>query len=257
MQNRNVFNLVLVACLVIAAFGCKGKKKVAATETTPKSVNELPTKTVLMNSQSEWTFYTSKADVSIEGAGINRTVDATIKMQKDSIIWISVGLFGIEGARVFMQKDSITVLNKLDKSYSRMGWAEIGAYVGTELNLAKTQSLIVANLLIAPDSNYKLKKDSALYFMERIMENTIYKVRFDSINHQLHYSFFRGEKTGKYLTVNYGNYEVLDKGSFPKTIKLNANDGLKKFDADIKINNINMDAFGVLPTTIPNSFKRL
>ena len=49
-----------------------------------------------------------------------------LKLEKDSVIWISVGLFGLEGARIFMHQDSITVLNKLDKSYSKLSWNEAG-----------------------------------------------------------------------------------------------------------------------------------
>jgi hypothetical protein len=39
-------------------------------------------------------------------------------MKKDSLIWISVnGALGIEGMRVLIDKDSVRILNKLDKEY--------------------------------------------------------------------------------------------------------------------------------------------
>lgn len=255
MQHKIVY--IVLVLIGFGTFGCKAKKQVAGTTPVAKPVNELMAEDALKKSQSEWTYYTSKADASVDGAGISQTADATIKMQKDSIIWISVGLFGFEGARIFMLPDSITILNKLNKSYSRMGWDEIGNYVGTDLNLRKTQNLLVANLLLPSDSNYKLNRDSSLYFIERIMESSLYKIRLDSISHHILYSFFRGEKTGKHLTIWYNDYEKVGVGRFPKIINMSAKDGLKKFDAHLKISNINTDAFGTLPTTVPSSFKRL
>ena len=60
------------------------------------------------------TFYgKAKADFSSERASGNVTV--YIRMQKDSVIWISItGPLNIEGARVLITPDSVKIINKLE-----------------------------------------------------------------------------------------------------------------------------------------------
>jgi hypothetical protein len=64
--------------------------------------------------------FTAKIDVDyVGGDGKKESVNATLRMYKDSVIWISVtGVFGIEGLRAYITKDSVRLINKLDKTYA-------------------------------------------------------------------------------------------------------------------------------------------
>jgi hypothetical protein len=242
---------ILIVSVFISA--CKSRKNSNDT----RAFKKLSTMDALSASISDWQFYSAKAKVDIEGAGLSKSVDAVIKMEKDSVIWISVGLFGLEGARIFMHQDSITVLNKLDKSYSKLSWNEAGNYVGAELTLKSTQSLLLGNLLLPVDSLYELNQDSALYYLERIVAKSIYKVKLDSFDYHLVNSYFRGEKTGKNIRFSYSSYEKVDSAFVPGLIELKAKDGLKNFKGKIRLSNMNLEAFGPLPTRIPASYKRI
>lgn len=64
-------------------------------------------------------FKTFQAKVKVEYEGTNGGDQATanIRMQKDSVIWISLtGLLGIEGFRLLVNKDSVHLMNKLNKT---------------------------------------------------------------------------------------------------------------------------------------------
>jgi hypothetical protein len=51
------------------------------------------------------------------GDGKNYDVNATMRMYKDSAIWLSANaVLGIEAMRVLITKDSVKLLNKLDKT---------------------------------------------------------------------------------------------------------------------------------------------
>jgi len=233
-------------------FACKNRKETESVTAFKK----ISAQDALLSSETAWNFYSARARVELDGAGLTKSVDAVIKMQKDSVIWVSVSLFGLEGARVFMHKDSITILNKLQKTFFKISWKEASNYVGTELDLHKTQSLILGNLLQSIDSMYKLNQDSALYFIERIAIKSIYKVKLDSFDHRLKNSYFRGAKTGKNLKLKYSSYTYLDSAHLPGKIELNAKDGDKRFRGVIKLSNMNMGSFGALPVRVPSSFKR-
>ena len=252
MTLRKYHIICILLSLLIGLHACKGRKK--STASAPFKLES--TENALRASESNWNYYSAKAKVEVSGGGIEKSVDAVIKMRKDSVVWISLGLFGFEGMRIFMHKDSITILNKLDKSYSKLSWKKASDYVGADLNLSKTQSLLVGNLLMPIDSLYQLNQDSALYFIQRVTIASMYKVRLDSFTKELAFSYFRGAKTGKSMTLNYNKYDDMDSIRLPYMIKLSAKDGLSKFSGNISINSIDIEPFGILPTRVPASFER-
>ncbi|MEI9910287.1 MAG: DUF4292 domain-containing protein [Bacteroidota bacterium] len=89
----------------------------------------------------------------VGGDGKKENVNATLRMYKDSVIWIAVtGLFGIEGLRAFITKDSIKVINKLDKIYTGRSVAYVQEVTGLPLDLASLQDLLIGNPVFL-DSN--------------------------------------------------------------------------------------------------------
>ena len=68
-------------------------------------------------------------------------------MKKDSIIWISVnGALGIEGMRVLIDKDSVRILNKLDKEYQVRSLEYLQEVAAFPLDLRTVQELIIGIL---------------------------------------------------------------------------------------------------------------
>jgi hypothetical protein len=74
-------------------------------------------------------------------------------MYKDSVIWVAVtGLLGIEGLRAVITKDSIKIINKLDKIYTGRSVAYIQEVAGLPLDLRSLQELVIGNPVFL-DSN--------------------------------------------------------------------------------------------------------
>jgi hypothetical protein len=101
-----------------------------------------------------FTTFSGKLDVDyVGGDGRRENVNATLRMYKDSVIWISVtGLLGIEGLRALITKDSIKIINKLDKIYTGRSVAYIQEVAGLPLDLTALQDLLIGNPLFL-DSN--------------------------------------------------------------------------------------------------------
>ncbi|HEY6504518.1 MAG TPA: DUF4292 domain-containing protein [Chitinophagaceae bacterium] len=101
----------------------------------------------LQAQQINFKTFQAKVDVDyVGGDGKKENVNATLRMYKDSVIWISVtGLFGIEGLRAFITTDSIRIINKLDKIYTGRSVAYIQEVTGLPLDLPSLQDLIIGN----------------------------------------------------------------------------------------------------------------
>jgi hypothetical protein len=94
-----------------------------------------------------FTTFSAKMDVDyVGGDGKKENVNATLRMYKDSVIWIAVtGLFGIEGLRAIITKDSIKIVNKLDKIYTGRSVAYVQEVTGLPLDLPSLQELLIGN----------------------------------------------------------------------------------------------------------------
>ena len=76
----------------------------------------------------------------------NYDFNAFVRIQKDSIIWISINAaFGIEAFRVFITPDSVKVMDKLDKNVQYRSVEYIREIVQLPVDFFTLQNLIVGN----------------------------------------------------------------------------------------------------------------
>ncbi len=94
-----------------------------------------------------FTTFSAKIDVDyVGGDGKKENANAILRMYKDSVIWVAVtGLFGIEGLRAYITKDSIRIINKLDKIYTGRSVAYVQEVTGLPLGLHSLQELLIGN----------------------------------------------------------------------------------------------------------------
>jgi len=103
--------------------------------------------TKIRGTEISFTTFSAKIDVDyVGGNGKKENVNATLRMYKDSVIWVAItGLLGIEGLRAIITKDSIKIINKLDKIYTGRSVAYIQEVAGLPLELGSLQDLIIGN----------------------------------------------------------------------------------------------------------------
>ncbi|MEO5562319.1 MAG: DUF4292 domain-containing protein [Chitinophagaceae bacterium] len=98
--------------------------------------------------------FSAKINVDYQGADNKKyDVNANLRMYKDSVIWISVtAIFGIEGLRAYITKDSVKILNKQDKIYIARSVAYLQEVTGLPLDLRSLQEVLIGNPIFL-DSN--------------------------------------------------------------------------------------------------------
>ena len=108
----------------------------------------------LMANTIQFETFSAKINTDYEGGdGKKYDVNVFVRMKKDSIIWFSVnGALGIEGMRVVIDKDSVRILNKLDKEYQARSIAYLQEIAALPLDLHTVQQLIIGNPVFL-DSN--------------------------------------------------------------------------------------------------------
>jgi hypothetical protein len=143
---------VLVACRSTRPIQSAISKRDSAAENAskPKSDSAQTVEAVLQALDSNritFQTFTSKVNIDYRGSdGKNYNLNANLRMQRDSAIWISVNaVLGIEALRVLITKDSVKLIDKLNKTYQAHSISYLQTTTALPLDLPTLQDLIIGN----------------------------------------------------------------------------------------------------------------
>lgn len=163
----------------------------------------------------------AKIDFDSEKNGLSGT--ANIRIQKDSIIWVSLspGL-GIEAARVLITRDSIFLVDKVHKEYQKIAFRELSEKFDFDINYTIIQSLILGNL-IYPYDREKIVKSSAGYLYSQHHSNFFFENIIGSKSMKLEKLQVTDTLTENTISVNYGDFQLVQEQILPFEIKAKLN----------------------------------
>ena len=200
------------------------------------SEKELIKKINSQNISPEWTSLNSKIKVNKEGQEV--TINAHIRIKKDSIIWISVKApLGIEIFRTMITSDSVYYMNRMNKNYFIKHISHIREVVKTDVSFIKLQEIIFASpnitVLNSNKENYEILKD-------------IFRV----------YKMELQEEEDKKVSIRYSDYKVFsDIGGlyFPEKIFIDVKSE-EVFTAEINYTKIKFNKTSSISFKIPKSY---
>lgn len=116
------------------------------------------------------------ADAEVDSTSASFTV--TLRMKKDSVIWMSISKLGIEGARVLITKDSVKLLNRIKNNYFVGDFVYLSKIVGADLDFEMMQSILIGNSVEFYDEDEKIKPgiDNCQYTLGTIRKKRLRKV---------------------------------------------------------------------------------
>ena len=200
--------------------------------------------------------FNSKVNIDYEGSdGKKYNINANIRMYRDSAIWVSANdILGIEAMRVLITKDSVKLLNKLEKTYTARSVDYLQEITSLPLDLFTLQDLIIGNAVYV-DSNVVAfsKKSNTItllcignWFKNLVTldasNNSLLHLKLDDVNitrnrtADLNYSDYENkkgflfstkrkisvtEKTRLDIVLDFKQYELNEQVSFPFSVPKN------------------------------------
>jgi hypothetical protein len=148
-----IFILSLAACRSTRQIGTAIQKKdTIAHVVIDSSKNDTAkfirnTMSLLNSNRINYKTFNGKINVDYKGGdGKKYDLNVNIRMYRDSAIWISANaILGIEALRVLVTRDSIKLLNKLEKVYTARSIDYIQDVTSLPLNLHTLQELLIGN----------------------------------------------------------------------------------------------------------------
>lgn len=269
---KNLFFIIISALVIIS---CRSAKKIQTAITkkdTVITVADTPMERFdslgymrtsyekIIENRIGFSSFSAKIHVDYQGAdGKKEDVTVFVRMKKDSLIWVSVtGLLGFEGIRAIIEKDSIRILNKLDKTYEVRSMDYLQELTSLPLTLPSMQDLIIGNPVFL-DTNF-ISFTNSNNAVSLLTQGIWFKhlITFHERDHQLLSSKLDDADVGKTRTalLNYAEYENKTGVQFSMSRNISV---VEKTQLNIKLS-YKQYAFNEMlsfPFSIPKNYKKI
>ena len=194
----------IVLIFSIQYIACKSSKKVIQEKTLyPSTVEEYVQKLATPIAKN---YIQSKGNATLQYNGA--TIDGSIHLQskKDSITIISLRKFGFEGFRIRIQKDSITLLNRLEQNFSKYSIQEFSEKNNIPIEISYLHDILANSCFLPSQFKYTVDKKSP-QLINGSSEHIKLSIKLDSFDlFPKEFSLTRDDVTAVYNTVKIGKF---------------------------------------------------
>ena len=168
----------------------------------------------------QWISTRIKAEIGNEDDSQKATV--FLVNRKDSLIYINISKFGIEGARAVITKDSVKYMNRLEMTYYAGDYSIFHKMFGVHLNFDMLQSLIIATDFKNFDNSLNIaEQDNIIEFLsihrKHRKENIILSQRilFSKTQSKIIKNEIEDVRSMQKIIVQYADFQEVDGQLFP------------------------------------------
>ncbi len=211
-----------ILLIILAIFVTSCKKELSGVDTKKgKSLAIAPLDFEYLNTKSKIRFQNNDKSISLT---------ATIRIKKDSIIWLSLSpALGIEAVRGIITKDSVKIMNRLEREYLTHDFVSLSKKFNFDINFNLIQAMLLGDMPIPYNSADQVEKQNGNFVIHQEKENLIVD-NFIAANKMKAERIQLSESTSENtLTLLYDNFQSLSSLLIPYSnqIILNYKEGTK------------------------------
>lgn len=207
MNNRFLF--ILITCTSLF-FSCRrGAVPVTSAPAEPETLTNVTVHNL------DFDYFTSRGRVQYESLDSRQSSALTIRMKKDSVIWISlVPALGIEAVRAKITRDSIMIVDRIHRTYYAGDFDILQERFNIDLNFDILQNIIVGNYTSpGPGRNERLLEETPHQHTQQIRGSLVLDQYIDVSNFKLVRLEAQDPASNNRMTANYSEFSQL--GSWP------------------------------------------
>lgn len=173
MKNKLHSKIYLGAMVLIMAFiqfSCKTTYDLGVIKAKPMSDAKLY-RNLIDSSLHYNTLFVKKYSANYTVDGVKKSFKGAIKIQKDSLIWISITapVGGLEVARLMITQDSVKMIDRMKKKYFIDDYDFFREKLNVDLNFKSLQAILTNSVFQA--TNGEKEKSFIRSFNGRIIDN--------------------------------------------------------------------------------------
>ncbi len=273
MWNKTTSYLFIGLTFVLTLYACTVRRHLIAGKPNRKlNTSKIIDSVVLQKIQ--FNYFATKISVEIESEKLNESFTASVKIRRDSLIWVDVKKATVSVARLVITKDSIRMIVRFGESegYYPRSFNYINEQLDTELDFSMLQDLLTGNAMsFDAQEKFKSPKDSAYYYLtnlrKRQLRRALERERVHK-NHEVIYQYKFYPKTFKPYQVyindindttvfnaKYPEYEGLDSIPLPKRLEIEASKANRKMKLNLDYKRTKLNEKSEFPFNVPDDYQ--
>jgi hypothetical protein len=228
-MHKFIFILFFISTLF--CFSCKTKQNIVYTSNNNSSsahtdivkkdsTSIIDTSFTIQNQSNTW--YSSRISIEISSATTDE-ISAFLVCRRDSIIYLNINKFGIELARAVLRPDSVTMVNRFEKTFYKGDYSIVKQLYGFSLNYNVIQSIILCEDFSSYSSGLKLvtSNDSLITvnYPKRVnsSKNSFIQqeISYNKSLNKIVTSTIKDLQTMRLAKINYTQFEQVETFLFP------------------------------------------
>ena len=277
IYNKNVqWRLVVFSLLaILSASSCKTAKKiqtaVAKKDTVTVNIANPSAEDSIMvikkalaevhKKENDFKTFSAKVKVDYQSSKGNQpNITAYIRIIKDSLIWISgyATVFNIEAFRVLINKDSVFVLDKINKQVQYRSIDYLQEVTEIPFEFSTLQDLLIGNPVFFEDSVVSYKETESKILLATIGKYFKNLLTIDKTNHFIVHSKLDDVNINRNRTadITYDNFENNNGINFSSFRSITVSEK-NKLDIELDFKQWEFNKNLSIIFTIPKNYKRI
>ena len=253
--------------VVVLMASCSSTKSLKTSHSIEGMTESEFVENVIVNAGG-WDALTAKMTlaVDLEGKGATK-VNGSLRIKKGEVIQLSIAPFlGIEVARAEISPEGILVIDRMNKRYVEVSFAEVKALAHADLDFHTLQALFL-NELFLPGKDDLTPRDVSAFRVEPEAQGVVLDVKKAK---RFSYQFLTQapeallkesriglEGTPYLLSWKYDNFRSLEQKRFPSEMQLAFEGGKKPVKAAFSLSRLSTDSDWETRTEVSSRYEKV
>jgi len=254
ITDKLVFFL-LAGSLFIA--GCGTSKKAGKNSLKERNSSFLMEQMIRHQVSAEW--FEGRAKVGYTGEYLSMGVSATVRMKKDSVLWLSVKKLGFEAARVLITTDSVYVLDRINNQYGVQSFDWLEKQFSIPASLHTLQMIFLGNPIFFNTRDVQSEIVEATYHLFHKGDNINSNYWLDGRDLSLQQMSFDDERYKRsfdYELLEYQTTADKQKFSYFRNLEIDSQE-TGKAKVEIRFSEIELNVPKSIRFDIPKRYTRI
>ena len=266
-MTRRIFQLLGMVLMVAFLASCSATKSIKKSHSIEGMTEPEFVENVIENA-SGWEALTAKMSLTLDlGRKGETKVSGTLRIKKGEVVQLSIApLLGIEVARAEISPDGILVIDRMNKRYVEVSFAEVKALIKADLDFHTLQALFL-NKLFLPGKGDLTVRDASSFKVEPETEGVWLNVkrakRFgyhfltEAPEALLKESYIGLNGTPYGLRWKYDDFRALERKQFPVDMELAFEGGKKPVKAALALSRLSTNGDWEARTEVSKKYEKV
>ena len=250
-------NITFIFVFLLIITSCK------STKDSSKNITNLSARNIIKNNKKarfDKTHIKASLLVKYQGKTDLPKLNASMRLVKDSVIWLSFSKLGFPVAKLMITPTEVKFYEKISKSYFVGNYEFISNLLGADFDFNKVQNLFFGEALLDLNNDkYKAGINQNSYELTLKKENDLFEVLFliNPVTFKLVKEEFKQKDKDQILTILYKDYDKINESLFPKGFIIKAQNKKRITLIDVNYKNVLFDTPMRFPFKIPSGYRQI